>query len=81
MMCAAPTLNLVTHGMDAKFAAAGRMATAIIQVIQQKGECLPQDLYGKGFSAQEVREHWHMANSLAEVELRITAQRGGKHHA
>ena len=79
MMCAAHAPNAITSGMDAKFATVGCMATVIIQIIRQKGECLPQDLYGKGFSSKEITEHWHMAESLAAVELRLSQCDGGEH--
>lgn len=79
MMCqntqkkSAPLLvvDLITTDRDKKFAPAGRMATAILEIIQKQGCCLPQDLNEKGFTSDEIVQHWHMAHSLANVELNL----------
>ena len=64
-------VDLITSDKDKKFAPAGRMATAIIEITRENGGCLPQDLNAKGFTPEEVAAHWHMAQSLAAVELRL----------
>lgn len=63
-------VDLITTDEDKKFAPAGRMADAIIERIQKHGNCVPQDLNAKGFLPHEVAAHWHMAYSLACVELK-----------
>ena len=64
-------VDLITSDEDKKFAPAGLMATAIIEITVQKGGCLPQDLNERGFTPTEVAQHWHMAQSLAAVEMRL----------
>jgi hypothetical protein len=64
-------VDLVTSGDDRKFAPAGRMAAAIIEITQESGGCLPQHLNAKGFTPAEVAQHWHLAKSLAEVEMKL----------
>ena len=64
-------VDLITSDEDKKFAPAGRMAAAIIEVTQENGGCLPQDLNARGFTSAEVSQHWHMARSLAEVEMKL----------
>lgn len=64
-------VDLVTSDEDGKFAPAGRMAAAIIEVMEENGACLPQDLNAKGFTPAEVAQHWHMAKALADVELKL----------
>ena len=64
-------VDLITSDVDQKFAPAGRMAAAIIEITQECGGCLPQDLNARGFNPAEVARHWHMAKSLAEVEMRL----------
>jgi hypothetical protein len=56
---------------DKKYEPAGRMALAIIELTQKNGGCLPQDLNERGFTPDEVADHWHMAKSLADVELKL----------
>lgn len=70
-------VDLVTTDDNKKYEPAGRMATAIIEITQQNGGCLPQDLNTRGFTPDEVFKHWDMAQSLADVELRLM----GKHPA
>jgi hypothetical protein len=72
-----PTLrivDLVTTDADKTFAPAGRMASAIIAITQEKGGCLPQDLNERGFTPDEVAKHWHMAKALAAVEIRLMGE-------
>jgi hypothetical protein len=64
-------VDLITSDEDRKFAPAGRMAAAIIEITRENGGCLPQDLNVKGFTPAEVARHWHMAKSLAEVEMKL----------
>jgi hypothetical protein len=64
-------VDLVTTNEDKKFAPAGRMATVIIDITEEQGGCLPQDLNAHGFSPDEVAQHWHMAKSLADVEMKL----------
>lgn len=53
------------------FEPAGRMASAIIDVTEEKGGCLPQDLGDKGFTPDEIANYWPMAKALATVELKL----------
>jgi hypothetical protein len=69
-------VGLVTSDKDKKFELVARMATAIVQIIRANGGCLPQDLNEKGFTPDEVVEHWHMAQSLAAVEINLMAKPG-----
>jgi hypothetical protein len=46
-----------------------RMANAIIEMIDENGECLPQDLLQLGFSKEETVEQWHKAYAAAYAEL------------
>ena len=64
-------IDLVTTDEDKKFAPAGLMAAAIINITQKQGGCLPQDLNAEGFSPDEVAAHWHLAKSLADVEMKL----------
>jgi hypothetical protein len=64
-------VDLVGPDEDKKYEPAGRMAIAIIEITQQNGGCLPQDLNAKGFTPDEVSENWHMAKSLAAVEMKL----------
>jgi hypothetical protein len=71
MMLALRVIDLITTDEDKKFAPAGRMATAIIEITQEQGGCLPQDLNAKGFTPDEVAKYYHMAKSLAAVEIKL----------
>jgi hypothetical protein len=71
-------IDLIATDEDKKFAPAGRMAAAIIEIIQQHGGCLPQDLNERGFTPEEVVEHWHLAQSLAAVEIKLMGERLAK---
>jgi len=64
-------VDLITTDTDKRFAPAGRMATAIIDMTRKQGGCLPQDLNAHGFSPDEVAQHWRMAKALADVEMKL----------
>ena len=68
-------VDLITSDEDKTFAPAGRMAATIIEIMQENGGCLPQDLNAKGFTPDEVAQHWHLAKSLAEVEMKLLGDR------
>ncbi len=70
MMAAMRVVDLVTADDNKKYELAGRMADAIIDLTCANGGCLPQDLNARGFTPYEVDEHWHMAKSLAAVEIK-----------
>ncbi len=64
-------VDLVSDDKDKTYAPAGRMAAAIVSITVEKGGCLPQDLNTQGFTPEEVAAHWHLAQSLAAVELKL----------
>lgn len=68
-------VDLVTTDKDKTFAPAGRMAAAIIEITRENGRCLPQDLNVRGFTPAEVSQHWHMARSLAAVEIKLMSDK------
>jgi hypothetical protein len=70
-MAAVRIVALVSGRDDQRYEPAGRMAVVIIEITEEKGGCLPQDLNERRFSPDEVAQHWHMAKSLAEVELNL----------
>ncbi len=71
-MTSAPhVIDFITTNEGKKYAPAGRMAIAIVEIHQAQGGCLPQDLNGRGFTVTEVDELWHMANAMADVELKL----------
>jgi hypothetical protein len=47
------------------------MANAIVEIKKEKGGCLPQDLHEKEFTPTEVAERWHMANAMADIEMKL----------
>ena len=65
-------IDLVPADGDKKFKPTSRMATAIIDIIRETGDCQPHDLNAKGFTADEIAAHWRMASALAAVELTLT---------
>jgi hypothetical protein len=71
MMTALRVIDLVVTDDGRTFEPAGRMAAAIIELTQQNGSWLPQDLNSKGFTPDEVAAQWHMAESLAAVEIKL----------
>lgn len=71
-------VDLITTNEDRKFAPAARMAAVIIEIMQENGGCLPQDLNARGFTPAEVAQHWHMARSLAEVEMKLMNDKPAK---
>jgi hypothetical protein len=64
-------IDLIGVEFDEKFAPYQRMANVIIHLTRKNGGCLPQDLLARGFTIQETRDLWHMANAMANVELRL----------
>lgn len=71
-MCFAPVVDLITTKEDKKFALAGHMASAIIEAIQKKGQCLPQDLSANDFTSDQIAQNWHLASALASVEISLS---------
>jgi hypothetical protein len=71
-------VDLITSDEDKRFAPAGRMAAAIIDIMQESSGCLPQDLNAKGFTPAEIAQHWHLAKSLAEVEMKLMREKPTK---
>lgn len=65
-------VDLESSNPEGRFAFAGRMATAIVEIMREKGGCLPHDLAAKGFTYEEIDRHWPMAKALAAVELKMT---------
>lgn len=74
MTSALRVVDLVGSDENKKYEPAGRMAIAIIEITHENGGCLPQDLNAKGFTADEVVTHWHMAQSLAAVEMKLMSE-------
>ncbi len=74
MTPALQVIDLITTDESKKFAPAGRMAAAIIRATYERGDCLSHDLHKLGFTASEISQHWHMANALAAVELKLMAK-------
>jgi hypothetical protein len=58
------------QGDEDLFAPCERMATAIVEHLKNNGKCRPDDLRDKGFSSDEIQNHWRMAYGLAKVELK-----------
>ncbi len=54
-----------------KFAPYQHMANVIIELTNKNGECFPEDLLEHGFSKEETRDLWHMANAMASIELKL----------
>jgi hypothetical protein len=71
MTAALRIVDLVSDADDRRYEPAGRMAAAIIEIIQDNGDCLPQDLNARGFTPDEVVRHWHLAKAIAAVELKL----------
>ncbi len=78
MMAANRVVDLVSGEDDKRYEPAGRMASVIIEVTEEKGGCMPQDLNERGFTPEEVATHWHMAKSLAAVELKLMSTNPAK---
>ncbi|MFY9288428.1 MAG: hypothetical protein WAO98_07990 [Alphaproteobacteria bacterium] len=68
-------VDLVTADDNKKYECAAKMALVIIEITNEKGSCLPQDLNERGFTPIAVTEHWHMAQSLASVEINLMCRR------
>ena len=65
-------VDLITDKTTRRFEPAGRMASAIIEITRDTGGCLPQDLNEKGFTPEEVIDHWPLAKCLATLEMQQT---------
>jgi hypothetical protein len=74
-MSALKVIDLLTTDEDKKYEPAGRMASVIIEITHKQGGCLPQDLNALGFTSDEVAKHWHMAQSIAAVEISLMNDR------
>lgn len=57
------------QGADDVFTPYESMATAIAEVLEEKGACAPDDLESRGFSSNDIKRQWPMAYALAKVEL------------
>jgi hypothetical protein len=64
-------VDLVADNPKNKFAPHLRMASAIVELTNRNGGCLPQDLFALGFTKEETINQWHMAYALASVELKL----------
>lgn len=63
----------VSENSKNKYAPYERMATAIVKITKENGGCLPHNLLEKGFTRQETVDLWHMAQAMAEIELKLMA--------
>ncbi len=63
--------DLISDKSENKYAPYERMATAIVDLTKKNGGCLPQDLLEHGFTKQETLDLWHMAEAMAQIELRL----------
>ncbi|MDD3028863.1 MAG: hypothetical protein PHS57_01080 [Alphaproteobacteria bacterium] len=68
-------VDLITTDKDKRFEQPARMADAIIRIIQEQGDCLPQDLSPEEFPAPYVARYWHMAHTMAKIELKCAPSR------
>lgn len=62
-------VDVVNPDPEKRFAPCERMANAIVEIIKQKGGCLPQDLNARGFTPKEVANLWDMSKSLAALMM------------
>lgn len=69
--------QIVSFGCEGegKFAPYQRMANVIIYCTQRNGTCCSKDLLPFGFPESEIAERWHMSSAMAEVELRLMANK------
>lgn len=58
-------VDVINEGTS--FSTAGRMATVIVEVKKKNGMCMPQDLNARGFTPQEVVDHWDTAHFLIAI--------------
>lgn len=65
-------VDIHTENPDRKFSVFERMASAIVELTQRNGGCLPQDLLSLGFTKDETAEQWRMATALATIELKMS---------
>ncbi len=57
------------HGRKEIFAPYEALATAIADILKDKGSCAPGDLQNKGFAPEEIHQNWPLAYALANVDL------------
>ena len=67
-------VDLITTDEDRRFAPAGHLAEAILDVTAVSGICRPADIEKRGFTPDEVAKHWDMALALAAVETKLMRQ-------
>ncbi len=58
-------VDVINKGLS--FSMAGRMASAITEIRNKSGGCMPQDLNARGFTPQEVVDHWDAAHFLIAI--------------
>ncbi|MDE2029557.1 MAG: hypothetical protein KGI97_03230, partial [Alphaproteobacteria bacterium] len=58
-------VDVINEGTS--FSTAGRMAAVIVEMKKKHGMCMPQDLNAKGFTSQEVVDHWDAAHFLIAI--------------
>jgi hypothetical protein len=58
-------VDVINEGTS--FSTAGRMAAAIMEIRKKSGGCMPQDLNARGFTPQEVVDHWDAAHFLIAI--------------
>ena len=64
-------IDIISDNPNHKFVPYQRMANVIIDLTRKNGWCLPQDLCAVGFTNEETKERWHMAQAMASVELKL----------
>lgn len=60
-------IDLKTNSNGMRFSIAGRMAAEIIEQQEINGRCLPHNLNEKGFTSDEVFQHWNAAHFLITI--------------
>ena len=58
-------VDVINEGTS--FSTAGRMAAVIVEMKKKNGMCMPQDLNARGFTPQEVADHWDAAHFLIAI--------------
>jgi len=69
------TPDWVDGNFDGKYIPHKHMANVIIDITNRNGACEPKDLLALGFTRQETVDLWHMAHAMADVELRLMANK------
>lgn len=64
-------VDIMTTDKTKKFLVYERMASAIVALTRKNGGCLPQDLLELGFTKDETIDHWQMAQTMANVEIKL----------